>query len=263
MFLNALIAALTYHVAQIFDSLTGTQCFTRPIILGTLTGLVCGDLQTGIIMGAQLEAIYMGISAIGGVAASDYRVSTVVPVTLVILTGLPQETSLALSVTIGAIVNSLKPVEKFLKALYHPVFLRLEEERNFKAWRLLWLVDGLVLKTLVNTLIIFFSLWLGAELITEAINQIPAWILNGFNVASGMLVVVGLCLTTRSIWDTYTPVYVIIGFILSKFVGLDIIVIALLALAIVLLQFKRSKEMTEMKNQLVSAQLSEGDDFYE
>jgi PTS system mannose-specific IIC component/fructoselysine and glucoselysine-specific PTS system IIC component len=47
------------------------QCLTRPIIVGPIAGLILGDLKTGIILGASLESIFMGISYIGGSVASD------------------------------------------------------------------------------------------------------------------------------------------------------------------------------------------------
>ena len=67
MLTQALLVALSYYLAWSLDSIFGFQTATRPIILGTITGLLCGDLQTGVVMGAALEAVYMGISGIGGV----------------------------------------------------------------------------------------------------------------------------------------------------------------------------------------------------
>lgn len=44
--LNALIIALTYYVCQIIDAILGFQAMTRPIVMGSVVGLVCGDLET-------------------------------------------------------------------------------------------------------------------------------------------------------------------------------------------------------------------------
>ena len=91
MFTQALLVALSYYLAWLLDSIFGFQTATRPLILGTITGLLCGDLKTGVVMGAALEAIYMGISGIGGVTAADYRSATAIAVGLTILSGITMD----------------------------------------------------------------------------------------------------------------------------------------------------------------------------
>lgn len=61
---NALLIAFAYLLWQVADNWLGWQTFTRPLVLCTLTGLMCGDITTGVIIGAELEAVYMGVSAI-------------------------------------------------------------------------------------------------------------------------------------------------------------------------------------------------------
>lgn len=262
---TALLCALVHQLCYVLDNFTSTQCFTRPIIIGTLTGLLTGDIKTGIIMGAELEAINMGINAIGGVAATDYRVSTILAVALVTTTGAPQEVGLSLAVPIGALINATKPISKAIRALYHPVYTKLEEEGKYKAFQVLYVLDGLLIKNLFETLIVFLCMALGTDLLTNAINVIPSFIMNGLDVASGVLVVVGLSLISISIWGTYTPVYILIGFILSKFLGLTTTVIAMIGFIIAILQFKTSKEMRDLSHSDLThaADNGEGDDFYD
>ena len=63
----AIICAVVYAVINWLDPYTlSWQCLNRPIVVAPLVGLLLGDFQTGIIMGASLEAIFMGISAVGG-----------------------------------------------------------------------------------------------------------------------------------------------------------------------------------------------------
>ena len=73
MLVPALLVAFAYWITWLIDGILGWQTMTRPIVLGTVIGLLCGDLKTGVIMGASLEAVYMGISGIGGSLAADYR----------------------------------------------------------------------------------------------------------------------------------------------------------------------------------------------
>ena len=69
----AVLAALSYWIIWVLDNMTGVQTLSRPIIIGTFTGLLCGDIKTGIILGATLEAVFLGIVGVGGVSVSDPR----------------------------------------------------------------------------------------------------------------------------------------------------------------------------------------------
>ena len=84
---NALLIAFAYLLWQVADNWLGWQTFTRPLVLCTLTGLMCGDITTGVIIGAELEAVYMGVSAIGGEAPSNYQAASVLAVGFVVLSG--------------------------------------------------------------------------------------------------------------------------------------------------------------------------------
>ena len=68
----ALQICLAYYIVSLLDPvLLSWQCINRPIVVAPIAGLVLGDLHTGIIMGAALESIFMGISAIGGSIPAD------------------------------------------------------------------------------------------------------------------------------------------------------------------------------------------------
>ena len=58
--------ALAYYIIYLLDCCLAWDATWRPLFAGWLTGLLLGDMKTGLVMGAQLEAVYMGISAIGG-----------------------------------------------------------------------------------------------------------------------------------------------------------------------------------------------------
>ena len=66
MIQSALLVMLAWLIVNGVDRVMSWQTFARPIVTAAITGLVLGDLTTGVVMGASLEAIFMGISAIGG-----------------------------------------------------------------------------------------------------------------------------------------------------------------------------------------------------
>ncbi|MDY4025619.1 MAG: PTS sugar transporter subunit IIC, partial [Enterococcus avium] len=64
MVLQAFLLGLV-AVWGVFDYQMGTLYTFRPITIGPLVGLVLGDLQTGVTIGASLELLFMGAISVG------------------------------------------------------------------------------------------------------------------------------------------------------------------------------------------------------
>ena len=56
----ALLSALSYFICYAGNWMFGQSMSDRPIFIGAVTGLLLGDLQQGLIIGATLEAVFMG-----------------------------------------------------------------------------------------------------------------------------------------------------------------------------------------------------------
>lgn len=69
--LNAFLVALAVFICVGGAELIGFTMLNRPIVIGPLVGLFLGDLHTGVIHGASLEAVFMGVVNIGGASAAE------------------------------------------------------------------------------------------------------------------------------------------------------------------------------------------------
>jgi len=252
---TAFLCALGYWIAQSIDRLLGWQTVTRPIIMGPLVGTLLGDTKTGIILGAELEAIFMGISGIGGVSAANYQATTAITTGLVITTGIDIATGAALAAAMGSVLTTINNINKILTSALHPVFIRLAEAREYKKFNFFFYFQGLFLGQILAVGTIFLVMVFGQEFITLILDKVPPFILGGLKTAGGMLVVVGLAITTQMIWSAKTALYVILGFSLAKYVGLGTLPIAVFGIILAVLTFYNSYELNEMKNK-------GGDDFY-
>lgn len=73
----ALLSALSYFICYAGNWIFGQSMSDRPIFIGAVTGLLLGDLQQGLIIGATLEAVFMGSVNIGGQISADHSAATV------------------------------------------------------------------------------------------------------------------------------------------------------------------------------------------
>ncbi|HHL9985911.1 TPA: PTS sugar transporter subunit IIC [Streptococcus pyogenes] len=70
MLVPATMAALAVLICFGGNYLTGQSMMERPLVVGLVTGLLLGDMKVGILMGASLEALFLGNVNIGGVIAA-------------------------------------------------------------------------------------------------------------------------------------------------------------------------------------------------
>lgn len=80
---------------KFFDCQLGTLYAFRPIVVCPLLGLILGDLQTGLALGASIEALFMGSVSIGAYIPPDATSAGVLCTAYVILHGLDTEVAVA------------------------------------------------------------------------------------------------------------------------------------------------------------------------
>ena len=82
------------------DYQLGTLYAFRPIVLCPLVGLVLGDLQTGLAVGASLELLFMGSVSIGAYVPPNETIGGVLACAFAIQLGQGTETAIALAMPI-------------------------------------------------------------------------------------------------------------------------------------------------------------------
>ena len=108
--LNAFLVALAVFICVGGAELIGFTMLNRPIVIGPLVGLLLGDLHTGVIIGASLEAVFMGVVNIGGASAAEPGIATAVGTAFAIMLGKGSEVALTLALPIGILGLQIKTV---------------------------------------------------------------------------------------------------------------------------------------------------------
>ncbi|MEG1639194.1 MAG: PTS sugar transporter subunit IIC, partial [Erysipelotrichaceae bacterium] len=68
--LEAILIGLVAALGKFGDQL-GSLYINRPIVLAPLVGLILGDLEAGLVIGATLELFFMGAVSIGAYVPPD------------------------------------------------------------------------------------------------------------------------------------------------------------------------------------------------
>ena len=116
--LNAFLVALAVFICVGGAELIGFTMLNRPIVIGPLVGLFLGDLHTGVIIGASLEAVFMGVVNIGGASAAEPGIATAVGTAFAIMLGKGSEVALTLALPIGILGLQIKTVLYYFYCRY-------------------------------------------------------------------------------------------------------------------------------------------------
>ena len=262
-FTVALLASLAYFISYAFNWLFGQCMLERPIIVGTITGLLFGDITTGIILGGALEAVYMGVVNIGGATAAEPVSATVMAVAFAITSGLGQAEAIALALTVGLVFNSMFAIFILLGAVLQPWYIKVCSEGNTKGLTPLILV-GWFFQYFVRTLIIFALVYLGASAVEAFMTNLPAGVMKGLGTVANMLGAVGMAVLMKMLVNKENVGFLFVGFILAKYFNLPAIVVAIIAVVVAVTIAFSEKQILDLRNlvkQGGGVTVSEEEDF--
>lgn len=241
----ALLAAAVYYIVYVIDETLSWQTFVRPIVYCPIVGLVFGDVATGCIMGAYLEAIFLGIISAGGGSPADAKSASVICTTFVVAGGLSTEAAVALAIPIGTIMSALTKLIVPIHAIPVAYFEKLAKEGNGKAYRTLQQAYRFLIPQTIQTVIVFVAVFIGSGSVTTLFDMLPAFVLQGLTVAGNIMPALGLGILLSMTFNAKYLAWLFIGFALSAYAGLGTMAIAVLAGCAAVLVFFQDSELHE------------------
>lgn len=234
-----------------------------PVIVGTITGLIMGDLATALQIAGTFQLMMLGVAALGGASAPNYGLATIIGSFVAIRTGTGIKSAIAIGIPVGLLAIQLEVIARIINnfLVHHLETLNQQSEWK-KMERRAYLGPTLFfLQTAIPTALIVFS---GPTIVNIILKVIPKWVTNGLTVAGGMLPVVGIAMLLH-----YMPIkkfipYAIIGFVLAAYMKVPVLGIALIGFAAGYIYFmKNNKTVTPSTNTQSITDEAEGDDYDE
>lgn len=111
MLIPAILVSIVALLAAMDEQLFGASMMARPLFTGPIIGLIMGDLQTGVIIGATLESMFMGSIMVGSAVPPEVYASSILSIAIAIQTGAGAGTAVSTCVTTVCIPAA---VEKLL-----------------------------------------------------------------------------------------------------------------------------------------------------
>ena len=141
----AIMAWLTVLICYGGNWVLGQCMIERPLVVGLVAGLLMGDVKTGVIIGASLEAIFMGAVNIGGAISAEPVTATALAVAFTVGAGIDQGAAITLAVPVGVVTAFLSIfMNNVFLAFFAATFDKMAAEGNEKGLALqhfvLWFV---------------------------------------------------------------------------------------------------------------------------
>lgn len=244
MLYDALMTAIAVFVGTAGHEFFGNAMLSRPIVVAPLLGFLLGDVRTGLLVGASVETIFMGVVNIGISSTAEPALAAALATVFTIQSGnMGANITLAFPLAVLGL-QFLNMILSFIIGPFAPLFAKLAQKGEDK--KMVALHFGLwVLHYGLYSLIPFFAVLFGSKAVQFALQAIPRSIMNGLTVAGNLLPAVGMAMLLLLLWDNKLAQFYFLGVVLMAYLKLPLMAIAVLAAIIAIVVAER--DMNEMK----------------
>ena len=203
-----------YSAYQICDELTIVSSAGSPVFAGFITGLVMGDLGTGLYIGAALQLTVLGVGTFGGASRIDATSGAVLATAFSVAQGIKPEIAIAtIAVPVAGLLTYFDILGRMTTTYFAHRGDAAIERFDYKGIERNYLL-GAVPWALSRALPVFLALTYGGAYVQSIVDFVEQykWIANGLTLAGRMLPGLGFAILLH-----YLPVkrhlhYLALGF---------------------------------------------------
>jgi mannose/fructose/N-acetylgalactosamine-specific phosphotransferase system component IIC len=225
-----------WAVICIFDILGPTLIMGfRPLIAGTGAGIIVGDVNLGMAIGATLELTALGVYTYGGATIPDYQTGAIIGTALAAVgTGdLAAKTAIGLTIGLPAAVllASLDPIGRFLPTFWiHRADAYAMDADSKGITTMHW--TAFIPWALVRAVPTFLAaLASSTSTVQNLQNSIPKGFVDGMSLVGAILPAVGFAMLLKMMPVRRYWYFLLIGFVLFAYLKMPLLGIALFGLA--------------------------------
>ncbi len=237
--LISLLGYLTYiHTPFLGGGLVGWYCVGRPLVSALFIGMILGDIKTAMILGVEVQLIFIGLVTPGGSITPDMNLATYVAVPLGVVTGLDKGATVALAVTVASVANVMATPCYAATLLPVNYQKKLVNEGKLQAATLVP-VWGNVVKFLFRFIPTFVLNFWGQKAITTILAVCPDWVIDIMTVFGNPMCLVGFAILMKlMVKRPIDLLFYTFGFALTSVVpGGNMVTVLIFGLVLAYIQF--------------------------
>ncbi|NRY61914.1 PTS galactosamine transporter subunit IIC [Clostridium beijerinckii] len=230
----------------------------RPIIVCTLTGIIIGDIQLGLLAGGLTELAFAGLTPAGGTQPPNPILAGVMTTVIAHTTGNDPAAAIGLALPFSFLMQYIilffystfsvfmKRADKYADETDINKFIRL----NIITTSIVAITYGIV---------VFLCSYVAQDAMRALVQSMPEWLTHGFGIAGGILPAVGFGMLLKVMLKGEFIPFIIIGFVVASFVPFsNLLPVAIVGVALALFVYNLDKD-----KMLLSANVNKnkGDDY--
>jgi len=244
--IQALAIALLYFLCKGEIYVPFTYSFLNLLMISTLTGLILGDIKTGVIVGGTIQPLYLALTSVGGSAPVDKAAAGCVSTACVITQGITLDQALVISSVAALTISNLHILNRtIMVAVTHKADEDCKKGNIPGLTKDIFLLGNLV-KLVVYGIPMFIVLYWGTDALGFLMNGLPERVNNIFGLMAGLMPALGFAMTIVVIGKGNLLPFFIAGFFFAKYSGLGSIPGLLLGLFLAWLYMTCTKDKNEV-----------------
>lgn len=217
----------------------------RPIIVGTLSGIILGDIKTGVLAAGLVELAFAGLTPAGGTQPPNPILAAIMTVVLSYTTGADVKTTIGLSFPFSFLMQYIILFYYSTFSLFVAKFDKYSSEADTKSYKKLSMIT-ISIVALSYGIIVFLCAYMAQEPMRILVNSMPEWLAHGFEIAGGILPAIGFGMLLKIMFKIEYFPYLIIGFLVATFLNFsNLLPVALIGFAIAGYKFFEEKQNEE------------------
>lgn len=233
-----IIALTLYAFLAILDGLGTDIGLNKPIQAGFFAGLIMGDVKLGLMVGATLQLMILGVGTYGGASIPDFMTGALLGTVFGVISGKGLEFALGLAVPIGLFLVQLDILARFSNTYFQHKADKYAEAGNIRGIERMNLLGALPWG-LSRAIPVFIALIFGSDIVQSLLKVFPNWLMGGLKVSGGILPALGIAILLRYLPTKKYIAYLIMGFVLAAYLKIPMVGVALAGLAIAIINYNK------------------------
>jgi len=224
--LIGLVAVLTHFDGSWF----GEMKFREPIITGFLVGLILGDVSHGLMVGAALQLMWMGVTGVGAAPKIDIGVGGTIGAAAALSTGGHAASAVLFAVPVAVLMQLVETAMMSMFSTFMPWAERRIDRLDIRG------VVGIHYLCGVIAFFVYFipsaaGMYFGTDSIKTIVDGMPGWVQSGLNGMAALLPALGFAMLLEVIMTKKLIPFLVLGLVPAAFVGHDLTMIGIAAIA--------------------------------
>lgn len=243
---QAFLMGVVYYLGIIGTPWTtvlgSASLFQKPLVAGTLVGLILGRPAEGVIIGAAIQLPYIAFISAGGTIPSDPGLAGVLGTAFAIVGNVDPATAITIAIPFGLLGTVVWVLHMTIDVAFVHMADKAAEQGDLKKVCFLHVVPPQIVAFAISVILVMLGAYFGADYMARLVAMLSNDVLHVLQVIGGVLPALGVAMNLRSISRPNSMAFYMLGFILSVYLGLDTIVIAVLGFIIAWFYTQLQKE---------------------